>query len=99
MGDAFIIDAANLGIWIWLGRGSNDNERSMAMTTGIKFIEEKKLSKNTRITKVFMGGEPEEFKSLFMSWNWILLSWFNVYNFHFHFNVSAYALVAEKISN
>ena len=41
----------------------------MAMTTGIKFIEEKKLSKNTRITKVFMGGEPEEFKSLFMSWN------------------------------
>jgi len=66
--DAFIIDAANLGIWIWLGRRSNNNERSMAINTGLKFIEEKKLSKNTRITKVFMGGEPEEFKSLFMEW-------------------------------
>ena len=58
-----------VNINILFSRGSNDNERSMAMTTGIKFIEEKKLSKNTRITKVFMGGEPEEFKSLFMSWN------------------------------
>jgi len=67
--DAFIIDAGNLGIWIWLGRRSNSNERSMAINTGLKFIEEKKLSKNTRITKVFMGGEPEDFKSLFMSWN------------------------------
>ena len=41
----------------------------MAINTGLKFIEEKKLSKNTRITKVFMGGEPENFKTLFMNWN------------------------------
>jgi len=67
--DAFIIDAANLGIWVWLGRRSNSDERSMAINTGLKFIEEKKLSKNTRITKVFMGGEPENFKTLFMNWN------------------------------
>jgi len=50
-------------------RRSNNNERSMAINTGLKFIEEKKLSKNTRITKVFMGGEPENFKTLFMNWN------------------------------
>merc|ERR1712183_460382 len=49
--DAFIVDAANLGVWIWLGRESNKNERSMAINTGLKFIEEKKLSKNTRIQK------------------------------------------------
>jgi len=67
--DAFIIDALSLGIWVWLGRTSNTNERNMAIKTGMKFLEEKKLSKNTTITKVFMDGEPEEFKSLFMSWN------------------------------
>ena len=44
-------------------------ERNMAMETGMKFIEEKNLSKNTKITKIFNGGEPEEFKSLFVDWN------------------------------
>ena len=41
----------------------------MAIKTGIKFIEENQLPINTKVTKVFMGGEPEEFKSLFVSWN------------------------------
>ena len=44
-------------------------ERNMAMETGMKFIEEKNMSKNTKITKIFNGGEPEEFKSLFVDWN------------------------------
>ena len=69
VGEVGAVNYFKVNINILFSRGSNDNERSMAMTTGIKFIEEKKLSKNTRITKVFMGGEPEEFKSLFMSWN------------------------------
>lgn len=67
--DSFIIDALSLGIWIWLGRTSNNSERNMAIKTGIKFIGEKQLCKNTKITKVFMDGEPEEFKSLFVNWN------------------------------
>ena len=50
-------------------RKSNENERKMAINTGLKFIEEKNLCTNTKITKVFMGGEPEEFKSLFVIWN------------------------------
>ena len=54
---------------IFFCRNSNHDERNMAINTGLKFIEEKNLSKNTRITKVFMGGEPDEFKSLFLSWN------------------------------
>ena len=49
-------------------RKSNDNERKAAMETGLKFIEMNQLSMKTKVTKVFMGGEPEEFKSLFIEW-------------------------------
>ena len=49
-------------------RNSNENERSAAMQTGLKFIELKQLSEKTNVIKVFMGGEPEEFKSLFTTW-------------------------------
>ena len=49
-------------------RKSNDNERKAAMKTGLKFIEMNQLSRKTKVTKVFMGGEPEEFKSLFIEW-------------------------------
>ena len=38
------------------------------MKTGLKFIEINNLSEKTKVTKVFMGGEPEEFKSLFIEW-------------------------------
>ena len=40
----------------------------MAMETGMKFIKDQNLSPNTKLTKVFMDGEPEEFKSLFKVW-------------------------------
>jgi len=66
--DSFIVDAGSLGVWIWVGRNSNENERSAAMQTGLKFIELKQLSEKTNVIKVFMGGEPEEFKSLFTTW-------------------------------
>ena len=40
----------------------------MAMETGRQFIAENNLSDNTKLTKVNMGGEPEEFKSLVSGW-------------------------------
>ena len=66
--DAFIVDGNHQGIWVWLGRRSNAMERKEAMGAGQKFIEKRGLDKNTRLTKVNMGREPEEFKSLFMKW-------------------------------
>jgi len=66
--DAFIVDGNHLGIWVWLGRKSNDTERKEAMGAGQKFIKNNGLPKHTKVTKVNMGGEPEEFKSLFLNW-------------------------------
>jgi len=66
--DAFIVDGNHLGIWVWLGRKSSANERKEAMGMGQKFIEKNGLPKYTKVTKVNMGGEPEEFKSLFINW-------------------------------
>eukprot|EP00092_Neocalanus_flemingeri_P027348 GFUD01029660.1.p1 GENE.GFUD01029660.1~~GFUD01029660.1.p1 ORF type:complete len:351 (+),score=124.63 GFUD01029660.1:238-1290(+) len=64
--DAFIVEAGELGVWVWLGRRSTGQERAGAMKVGDGFIKERKLPSSTRLTKVHMGGEPEEFKSLFL---------------------------------
>ena len=38
------------------------------MQAGLTFIELRQLPAKTRVTRVNMGGEPEEFKSLFTKW-------------------------------
>ena len=63
--DAFIVEAGELGVWVWLGRKSTKLERTGAMEVGEGFIKEKNLPSHTRLTRVIMGGEPEEFKYLF----------------------------------
>ena len=64
--DAFIVEAGELGVWVWLGRRSNEQERAGAMEMGEGFIKDRQLPKHTRLTRVYMGGEPEEFKFLFL---------------------------------
>jgi len=64
--DAYIINGNQLGIWVWLGRKSNASERKNAMGAALKFILNNGLPKHTKVTKVNMGLEPEEFKSLFI---------------------------------
>ena len=66
--DSFVVNAGEFGIWIWLGRKSNQNERSQAIQTGISFLKKENLPIDTSVTKVSVGGEPEEFKTLFSSW-------------------------------
>ena len=49
-------------------RKSNTQERQAAVQAGLTFIELRQLPAKTRVTRVNMGGEPEEFKSLFTNW-------------------------------
>eukprot|EP00092_Neocalanus_flemingeri_P027053 GFUD01029339.1.p1 GENE.GFUD01029339.1~~GFUD01029339.1.p1 ORF type:complete len:366 (+),score=109.53 GFUD01029339.1:74-1099(+) len=65
--DAFIVEAGDLGVWVWLGRRCSEQERAGAMAVGEGFITDRQLSRNTRLTRVFMGGEPEEFNCLFFN--------------------------------
>ena len=67
--DSFIVESGPLGIWIWLGRMSNENERRGAMNAVLKFIKANNLDENVSVSKVNMGTEPEDFKSLFSNWS------------------------------
>ena len=49
-------------------RRSNAQERQAAVQAGLRFIDLRQLPAKTRVTRVNMGGEPEEFKSLFTKW-------------------------------
>ena len=63
--DTFIVEAGELGVWVWLGRKSTKLERTGAMKVGEGFITHRHLPSCTRLTIVTMGGEPQEFKFLF----------------------------------
>lgn len=39
--DAFILDAVNGGIFVWVGKGCTLEERAKAMTWGAKYLKEK----------------------------------------------------------
>jgi len=65
--DAYLVNAGTLGIWVWLGRNSSTEERKAVMGLGVKFIQEQNLP-CTSVTRIFQGGEIEEFKSLFTEW-------------------------------
>lgn len=68
MQDVFILDHGVLGIWVWVGKKAPDKERFEAMRNARGFVKKKKYTNATRVTRVIDGGEPIEFKSLFLSW-------------------------------
>lgn len=66
--DAFILDAANGGIYVWVGKGCTVNERKKAMEWATKFLEEKHKSKNTQVVRVLEGAEPTSFTQWASDW-------------------------------
>uniref|UniRef100_A0A0N5AEE7 Gelsolin-like domain-containing protein n=1 Tax=Syphacia muris TaxID=451379 RepID=A0A0N5AEE7_9BILA len=66
--DAFILDAANGGVYVWIGKKCTKNERLHAMELGTKFIEQKHKSKHTRVIRVLEGAEPASFTQWSSAW-------------------------------
>ncbi|XP_054284246.1 villin-1-like isoform X2 [Macrosteles quadrilineatus] len=66
--DSFIIDNGANGIWVWIGRHASAKERVEAMRNAHGFIMKKNYPSYTHISRVVEGGEPTEFKALFLSW-------------------------------
>ncbi|KHJ97717.1 gelsolin repeat protein [Oesophagostomum dentatum] len=66
--DAFILDAAQGGIFVWLGKGCNMNERSNALSWGEKYLKLEKLPSWTQVTSVAEGAEPPSFTQWFGDW-------------------------------
>ncbi|KIH56732.1 gelsolin repeat protein, partial [Ancylostoma duodenale] len=66
--DAFILDAVNGGIFVWVGKGCNIDERSNALLWGENYLKQKKLPKWTQVTSVLEGVEPSSFTQWFGDW-------------------------------
>lgn len=66
--DSFIVDNGANGIWVWIGRLASAKERVEAIRNAHGFIVKKSYPSHTHISRVVEGGEPTEFKALFLSW-------------------------------
>lgn len=67
--DSYIVDNAEAGIWVWVGKKASHKERTEAMRNAQGFIKKKGYPHCTQVARVVEGGEPTEFKCLFRSWN------------------------------
>ncbi|MCP9263077.1 Gelsolin repeat protein [Dirofilaria immitis] len=66
--DAFILDAYNGGIYVWVGKNCSLDERTKAMKYATKYIELQGRSKNTQVVRVLEGAEPVAFTQWASSW-------------------------------
>jgi hypothetical protein len=66
--DAFILDCGPSGIFVWVGKGADKEERAFAMQTGMKFLKDKGYPNHTPVTRVVEFGETPLFKQNFPGW-------------------------------
>ncbi|XP_059094950.1 gelsolin, cytoplasmic-like isoform X1 [Tigriopus californicus] len=67
--DCFILDTGSTtGIFAWIGKESNKEERVQAMVTAEAFLEKNGLPKWTRVERIVDGGETAMFKQYFRDW-------------------------------
>eukprot|EP00056_Hartaetosiga_gracilis_P012462 m.198992 g.198992 ORF g.198992 m.198992 type:complete len:666 (-) comp13692_c2_seq2:133-2130(-) len=66
--DAFILDTGAAGIFVWVGKGAEKEERAFAMKSGIDFLKQKGYPNHTPVTRVVEGGETPLFKQNFQGW-------------------------------
>uniref|UniRef100_A0A7E4VD24 Gelsolin n=1 Tax=Panagrellus redivivus TaxID=6233 RepID=A0A7E4VD24_PANRE len=67
--DAFILDAGPGGVYVWLGKQCNPNERAKAMDWARQFLEKNLRPPYTQVTRVLEGAEPASFTQWFGNWN------------------------------
>lgn len=68
--DVFILDTYN-EVYVWVGSGSNDVEKKMAMETAIDYVSQAPdgRSNDTPIYRVNAGAEPPMFTCHFHAWD------------------------------
>jgi len=63
--DAFILDAASGGIYVWVGKGCTMDERKKAMQYAAEYLKVKNLPKSTQVIRVLESAEPTVFTQWF----------------------------------
>ncbi|KAH7727868.1 Protein GSNL-1 [Aphelenchoides avenae] len=67
--DAFIVDAAAGGLYVWVGKGCTIAERKKAMDWGQQYLKQQKRPENTQVVRVLETAEPSGFTQWFTNWN------------------------------
>ncbi|CAJ0594629.1 unnamed protein product [Cylicocyclus nassatus] len=67
--DAFILDAATGGIFVWIGKECSAIERISALQMGEKFLKLQMLPPWTQVTRVMEGAETMSFMQWFEEWD------------------------------
>ncbi|XP_037946730.1 gelsolin-like isoform X1 [Teleopsis dalmanni] len=65
--DCFILDTGS-GIYVWVGRGATQKEKTDAMTKAQEFLRTKKYPAWTQIHRIVEGAESAPFKQYFATW-------------------------------
>lgn len=65
--DCFIMDTGS-GIFVWVGRGATQQEKSQAMSKAQEFLKLKKYPAWTNVQRIVEGAESAPFKQYFATW-------------------------------
>lgn len=65
--DCFILDTGS-GIYVWVGRGATQKEKTDAMAKAQEFLRTKKYPAWTQIHRIVEGSESAPFKQYFATW-------------------------------
>jgi len=66
--DAFILDTGSSGIFVWVGRNADTDEKLHSMKLAVDFIKSKGYPNATPVTRVVENGETPLFKQNFNAW-------------------------------
>lgn len=66
--DAFILDAVNGGVFVWIGKKCTMNERQKAMQFAQKYIQDQGRPPYTHVVRVLEGAEPAIFTQWASAW-------------------------------
>ncbi|KAH8294598.1 hypothetical protein KR018_000155 [Drosophila ironensis] len=65
--DCFVLDTGS-GIFVWVGKGATQKEKTDAMAKGQEFMHAKKYPAWTQIHRIVEGAESAPFKQYFATW-------------------------------
>ncbi|CAB3396625.1 unnamed protein product [Caenorhabditis bovis] len=66
--DAFILDALNGGVFVWIGKNCTLEERSKALIWGENYLRQHHLPRWTQVTRVLESAESTQFTQWFRDW-------------------------------
>ncbi|VDN05918.1 unnamed protein product [Thelazia callipaeda] len=66
--DAFVLDAQNGGIFVWIGKKCTIDERKKAMNYATQYLKLQNRSENTQLIRVLEGAEPASFTQWANMW-------------------------------